>query len=417
MRLDSRRRRGIASVIGTVFFVLVLMGAFGALAYMASLQAQSTQVAQQAQSVAAGKADELLLYSTPSPGLTMTDSGPTTTKVIAMVLKFENGSVYSLNSASSPSFASATFPQGTNALVQSLVPTSTSPCKDQNNVGTATCLSKFNSIVNSVVAGRSAGLVTSLGNTFWYVPSTSLLTWSSITNFPPGCAVNQYVTALGTTLTCSQVGWAQLTGYPSPCASNQYVSAYGATLTCSSISLPWSQLTSFPSACPAGQFISSLGTTPTCGASGPTTVRTTSSVTTSGTTPKSTGLLYALSANTNYAFVAYTNVICGTCIEKFDFQIHALPSGASLQIACTGATGETGANLPGGCVTSTGANIHNNNPFSFGATGETWVVLINGIVTVGSSSGNLQIDIACVSGCGSVTLQSGAFMTVYQTSN
>jgi len=171
MRLNLVRRRGIASVIGTIFFVFVLMGALGALAYTSSLQAQSSQAVQQAQSVAAAKADEQLLFSTPSSGLTVTDSGPTATKVIAMVLKFENGSVYSLNSGSTPAFAPVTLPQGASIPLQSLVPSGT--CKDQSGSGVAACLSKYNSIVNNLVSGRSLGLVTSLGNTFWYTPSSS----------------------------------------------------------------------------------------------------------------------------------------------------------------------------------------------------------------------------------------------------
>jgi hypothetical protein len=310
MKLSYGLRRGIASVIGTIFFVLVIMAALGAQAYMWSLQAQSTQVAQQAQSVAAGKADELLLYSAPSLGLTVSDSGPTTTKVIAMVLKFENGSVYSLSSASSPSFVSATFPQGTNALVQSLVPTSTSPCKDQNNVGTATCLSKYNSIVNNVVGGRSVGLVTSLGNAFWYVPSTSLVQWSSVANLPAGCSANQYVTAVGATLTCSQVGWTQLTGYPSGCGANQYVTAVGSTLICSSVSVGWSGLSGFPTGCSYGQFVTQVGSTLTCSAPGdpPATA-----------TPWTTSSSYSASGGCSYT-------------QYFTVASHAVPSGKTSYI-------------------------------------------------------------------------------------
>ncbi len=52
MKLIHSQHRGVASVIGTVFFVLVLMAAIGAQAYMSSLQAQSSLIAQQAQQLA-----------------------------------------------------------------------------------------------------------------------------------------------------------------------------------------------------------------------------------------------------------------------------------------------------------------------------------------------------------------------------
>lgn len=201
----GHRRPGVASIIGTLIFVIVFMAAIGAQAYMSSLQAQSAQAVQQAQSVAAQKAHELLKYSTPSAGLSATDSGPAATKIIAMILKFENGTVYSLTdppSGSNPAFSSVTLSASASALVQSLVPSGT--CSAPS--GTATCLSKYDSIVDGAVAGRSVGLVTSMGNTFWFTPYTSLVKWSLLTSFPPPCPSGQFVSALGVTPTCAPAG-------------------------------------------------------------------------------------------------------------------------------------------------------------------------------------------------------------------
>jgi hypothetical protein len=141
------------------------MAALGAQAYMSSLQAQSSQAVQQAQNVAAQKANELLSYSTPSSGLTVTGSGPTTTKVIAMILKYPNGTVYTFSE-------STLLPAGTSLQVVLIVPS--------GNCGTAICLSKYNSIVSGIVTGSAMGLVTSLGNVFWYNPGQS----SSNSAFP-----------------------------------------------------------------------------------------------------------------------------------------------------------------------------------------------------------------------------------------
>jgi hypothetical protein len=311
---SRRRRKGVASIIGTVLFIVVLMAGLGAQVYLSSVQAQSAQAAQQALLLVNQRNLESLVFSgSGAAGLSVTNAGTVTSAVIAIILKYaNNGTVYSPSSSPLP----ASVPSGSSQVVQSMVPTG-------NCGASSTCVSRYNAMVAGTSSG-AVGLVTSLGNTFWYNPF---------------------------------------------------------------------------SAVPAGS--SSL-------------VRTTSDATTSSTTVRSTGLFFALSANTNYAFVAYTEVICGSCVEKFDFQIHALPAGSSLPIVCTDISNEAGANLPGGCVTSTGTDIHDTTGFSFGALGEQWLVTITGVVVVGGTGGTLQIDFHCTSNCGSVTLKTGAFMVVYQ---
>jgi len=304
-----RKRKGVASIIGTILFVVVFMVAIGAQAYMSSIQAESIQAAQQVQQLVNQRGAEELIYSSPSSGLTVTNDGAISSNVVAVVLKFANGTVYSLSQTT-------ILPSGASVLVQSIIP--------GGSCGGATCLSKYNSIISGAAPGSLVGLVTSFGNAFWYTSSSS-----------------------------SGGGAAAL-------------------------------------------------------------VRTTDDASTAGTTVRSTGLTFAMSASTNYAFTAYTEVICGTCVEKFAFQIHTLPAGAALQIVCTGASTESGANLPGGCITSAGVDIQDTTAFSFGALGEEWLVVISGVVTVGSTSGTLQIDFHCTQNCGSVTLKAGAFMVVYQ---
>jgi hypothetical protein len=168
MKLSSGRRRGIASIIGTIFFVIVLMVALGALAYMSSVQAQSNQVGQQAQLVVDRKGQENLQYIVGSSGLTLSNAGAATSKVVAMLLSYPNGTVYNLNSGSAPSFTAITLPANANALVTPMVPSGT--CTP----GTTSCLSRYNAIISNPGVGN-IGLVTSLGNAYWSNPvSTSL---------------------------------------------------------------------------------------------------------------------------------------------------------------------------------------------------------------------------------------------------
>ena len=163
-----RKSRGIASVVGMLFMVVIFMLAIGAQVYISGLEAQSAQASEQAQQVLAEHSTESLSYATSSSGLEVTDTGPSSVQVVAMILKFQNETVYDLDSASSPSFEPATIPPSEAAEVASLVPGGT--CSP----GTATCASEYESIVESGTAtGDSVGLVTSLGNTFWYTPGAT----------------------------------------------------------------------------------------------------------------------------------------------------------------------------------------------------------------------------------------------------
>jgi len=134
------------------------------------------------------------------------------------------------------------------------------------------------------------------GNTIFF--KINSVPWSSITGFPSGCSANQWVTAVGTTLTCSGVSWSQIqnfptglgtcqTGYsfvyqinstnyycsavsfaglthlPSGCTAGQYATAVNSTsFTCSHVG--WTQLTGFPSACSANEWVTAVNTTLTC---------------------------------------------------------------------------------------------------------------------------------------------------------
>ena len=163
----SARRKGIASVVGMLFMVLIFMAAIGAQVYIANLQSQANSASAQSEQVAAQRAQESLTLGSLGTGVTVTDTGPTSTTIIGMVLKFENGTAYVLDSSSSPSFSPTAISASGQVRVQPLVPLGT--CSP----GTATCVSKYLSIVGGQISGRAVGIFTAMGNTFWYVPAAS----------------------------------------------------------------------------------------------------------------------------------------------------------------------------------------------------------------------------------------------------
>jgi hypothetical protein len=152
------RRKAIASIVGTMIFVLVLMLAMGAQAYMSGLQAVSGQSYGEAQQAAYRKGMESLTFGASSSGLVAINGGPATSEVIGMYFRDPNGSVYY-----GPSFQPAFLPPGGEAAVRGLVPGGV--CLP---TGTTTCLGRYTEAARQAAAGFGVGLLTSLGNTFWY---------------------------------------------------------------------------------------------------------------------------------------------------------------------------------------------------------------------------------------------------------
>ena len=291
-------------------FLLILVLALGGLAYVGGLEHQSAQASAAAQRGADAHARELLLYRATTSGLQVANGGPGSSEVVAMYFRYPNGSVY-YGSAFSP----VLLPEGAGAPVQGMVPSGT--CLPS---GTSTCLARFGAIYGSQTPGYSVGLVTSLGNTFWYIPGTQLVDWSSITSLPEGCSSGEYVAALGPQLTCSQVGWNQLVGYPSGCAADQYVTAVGSTLTCSAVSVKWGAIGGFPAGCPAGQFISALSASPTCGSAGGS-ARLCTAVATGGTG--------SLTCSSLPAYAYYLVQFSGQASGKYSYQLYVRFNGVS----------------------------------------------------------------------------------------
>jgi hypothetical protein len=157
----------LASIVGTMIFMVVFMLAIGSLTYASGLQEQTAQAVQQAEASASAKGSESLAFGVGQSGLSATDTGSGTLVLSYLILKFPNGTVYSLS-------VDESVPMGGNVSVAQLVPPgSCSP-------GTATCASKYDQILAGNPRGSSIGLVTSLGNTYWYSASVDLSQWSEV---------------------------------------------------------------------------------------------------------------------------------------------------------------------------------------------------------------------------------------------
>jgi hypothetical protein len=336
-------RKGVASVIGTLIFITVFMLALGSMAYASGLQAQSSQAEQQSLQVELQKGTEGLGFTTLTSGLWATDSGPSSVSLKYVVLKFPNGTVYPLSTSTSVA-------AGGRINVQGLIPPGI--CSP----GQATCLSKYKEIASGVVVGSSLGLVTSLGNSFWY------------------------------SYAANQVGWNSLTG--------------------------------FPRACPDGESIVKLNTTLTCAAAGPLVSVAKTPVTTVGSSDYiSTNLSVRLAANTSYVFYAFTAIEPNFGIEDYNFEIHPLPSGAVLVLACSPMSYPYGGgNQPTNCVSASADPIASANTLAFGVSPPVFATPgVFGMVSMGETAGILQIDFACTSQCGGVTMEAGSFMLVLPT--
>jgi hypothetical protein len=297
-------------VIGTVFFMVVFLLSIGSMAYTSGLQAQTSEAELQAQSTASRHGAELLSFTAYPSGVVALNGGPAALEIEYVVLKFPNGTVY-------PIPASAEIPSGGTGSIRGLVPgTTCSP-------GTATCLSKYDRIVAGNPPGSSVGVVTSLGNTFWYTYNAPQYQPSVLTAW-----VSTDVTTTGNDV-------------------------YG-----------------------------------------------------------STTLEVHLAANTTYTFAAYVAIEPTIGTERYNFEVHPLPPGATLVIACTPMSyPDGGGNQPTNCVDSTATPIAASNTLGFGVSPPVFQTPgLFGMVKVGGAGGTLQIDFACVADCGAVIVKAGSYM-------
>ena len=146
----------MASVIGTMIFVVVFLLALGAMAYLSGVQAQSTQAQAEAESVASAKGSERLGFAGGGLSLSAQNEGGTTVDINHLILAYPNGTTFTLA-------VSASVPPGGGVAVAPLVP-------EGKCGGSEACLSIYDSVVGGSPGGLALGLLPSLGNTIWYYP-------------------------------------------------------------------------------------------------------------------------------------------------------------------------------------------------------------------------------------------------------
>ncbi len=394
----SNRRRGVASIIGTILFVLVLMVAIGAQVYISGLQAQSNQIGQQAQQVVNLKGQEDLQYTIGSSGLTLSNAGAAASKVVAMLMSYPNGTVYNLNSGSTPSFTAVTLPANANALVAPMVPSGT--CTP----GTSTCVSRYNTITANPSVGN-IGLVTSLGNAYWSNPMS--------TSLPNSCTNGVFTLS-------TQVSPAG-SGYVNPASVNSY--CYGQTVQVVAIPAPGYKFSSWTGS-GSGSYTGTQNPVPVVVdaqiaetanfVSGPSNIiasqvsftylTTALQSTTSTTWVPITGLAFTGGANTAYMvtlFIGFydTDVVPIGSTQTIGVAV-SLPTGATIQ-ACGEVLPQTYLDVPQGCVTSANTIFMISSGMSVGSNGQGgWECTYSGsclltetiYVAFGSTSGTFQVE-------------------------
>ena len=130
------KRKGIASIVGTLFFALTFLAAVGTFMYIEGAQTQYNQAVQNAQATVDQRQRESLTYQAfPNGTLGIENTGTSSSQLVAAILKLANGSVFSFSQTST---------LGSNAVepVPALIPMN-------QNCGTSTCLSRYNYILGS----------------------------------------------------------------------------------------------------------------------------------------------------------------------------------------------------------------------------------------------------------------------------
>ncbi|MDG6918610.1 MAG: hypothetical protein JRN62_04140 [Nitrososphaerota archaeon] len=169
MIMRTSRRRGIASVLGGLIFLIIMMGALVALAYQSSLQEQTAQVNEQDQMLIYAKGQEAIAFVASGDGtLNILNAGQASSKVVDMLLVTGAGTIYTLGE-------SVTIPSQGIVPVPGMIPS--------RNCGTQTCLAAYDSILASTSAQVGVAIITSLGNAFWERPAQAVLTHNPLTTY------------------------------------------------------------------------------------------------------------------------------------------------------------------------------------------------------------------------------------------
>ncbi len=96
------RRRGQASIIGSIFFFVLFAAAMAGVAYYSSSQSQASGAANRALNLMSQKNGEQLMYGALSSGaLTIQNTGSSATSLVEVIMKYSNGTVYTASPSAS----------------------------------------------------------------------------------------------------------------------------------------------------------------------------------------------------------------------------------------------------------------------------------------------------------------------------
>lgn len=142
-------------MIGTLFFVVIFMLAMGSMAYLSGLQTQGSRAQLDAQSVEGQKGAEDVRLSAGSAGLVAANMGGTGVSLNHLLFSYPNGTVYAAP-------IDGYIPPRGEVEVGPLVPAGA--CSP----GAESCQSRYSEMLGGDPAGGTLGVLTSMGNTFWY---------------------------------------------------------------------------------------------------------------------------------------------------------------------------------------------------------------------------------------------------------
>jgi hypothetical protein len=198
MRLVLSSRRGVASVIGTILFVIVLLVALGTLEYADALQGQSAQSQQAALNLMAARASTSLTFQYAANSLSVANGGSSGVTIVDVILRFANGSVY-------PISANTPIPSGGSQGLSTLV---TGTC------GGSSCTGKYNTLLANSNPGDMVGVLTSTGACFWSDPAS---------DSAPATGSAQAVAATANVVTSGTKKWSSTTLVVTLSPSTNYV--------------------------------------------------------------------------------------------------------------------------------------------------------------------------------------------------
>lgn len=167
--MHTARRRGVASVIGGLIFLIIMMGALVALAYQSTLQEQTSQVNEENQMLIYAKGQEAITFIASGAGvLEILNAGQVSSKVVDLLLVTGVGTIYPINE-------STILPSQGIVPVPAMIPS--------QNCGSQTCLAAYDSILASTNMQTGVAIITSLGNVFWERPAQAVLTGNPLTTY------------------------------------------------------------------------------------------------------------------------------------------------------------------------------------------------------------------------------------------